>query len=89
VVPSTATIGRRRAIPVPPQPTRSGLRPGTRSYQREHPYQDPTGQKNILVSSCKMNVVVLEKKNEGYEQQSCIFFLNSEDHNLYIHHVFP
>jgi hypothetical protein len=39
MVPSTATIGRRRAIPVPPQPTRSGLRPGTRSYQREHPYQ--------------------------------------------------
>jgi hypothetical protein len=45
--------------------------------------------KNILVSSCKMNVVVLEKKNEGHEQQSRIFFLNSEDQNLYIHHVFP
>lgn len=36
---STATIGRWRAISVPPQPTRSRLRPGTRSYQREHPYR--------------------------------------------------
>jgi hypothetical protein len=45
---------------------------------------DPTGKKS-LVNSCKMNVFVLEKKNEGYEQQSRIFKKNSEDQNIYIY----
>jgi hypothetical protein len=35
-----------------------------------------------------MNVFVLEKKNEGHEQQSCIFLKNSEDQNIYIYTMF-